>query len=275
MISSSHHTYGNDGESGFALVELVVAMAISIVVLFGILLTLDSFSSNASRQTRVTDANDQVRKVMDRIVSDLRQAATIDVAQDDNLIYTVIDSATQTRRERICLASGQLWRTSATSPISLTGACPTAGSDSSRIASLASSNTTTNPIFRYDSATAADVRSVGLTFALNAGAAGRPHTSTLRASTFVRAKSETALPVGPGDIATSCSSTARPTLTLSSSVGSYSVSYTDIDGSQSSKVAAGVGVQLPIATASTTVVANVTSSSGLISRVLKLIECPT
>ena len=63
----------------------------------------------------MTDANDQVRKTMDRIVADLRQAATIEVAGSSDLVYTVTDSATATRRERICVDTAkQLWRSSVT-----------------------------------------------------------------------------------------------------------------------------------------------------------------
>lgn len=58
-------------EDGFTLVELLVAMSISLIVLFATLQSLDLFSSNAASQTRVTDANDQARMTMDRIVRDL------------------------------------------------------------------------------------------------------------------------------------------------------------------------------------------------------------
>ena len=68
-MNGTPHTPGLGDERGFTLVELLVAMTMSILILFGILNTLDNFSSNAARQTRVTDANDQVRKAMDRIVS--------------------------------------------------------------------------------------------------------------------------------------------------------------------------------------------------------------
>ena len=264
-------------EDGFTLTELIVAASIGIIVLFGILSIFDNFSSNAARQTRITDANDQVRRTMDRIVSDLRQAATIEVADPNDLVYTVSDSATETRRERICLdASGRMWRSSVTTasapaPMSSGTACPTASSGAAQVTSLLSANSTSNPMFTYDAATASGVRSVGLTFAIDAGNRGRTDVSTLRASSFVRAKSETALPVGPGDINTTCSSSGVPTLTLSAGVGPLNVSYTDINGSPLGAGAAGSAVVLPNGT--TTVVANVTSSSGALSQLVKTLAC--
>jgi type II secretory pathway pseudopilin PulG len=264
-------------EAGFTLVELLAAMGISVLVLFATLTTLDTFSSNASRQTRVTDANEQVRSVVDRVVADLRQASTIEVADPNDLVYVVTDSASQVRRERLCVdTSNQLWRVSRTtgtpsaSPFVSGSACPSSAS-AVKVTKLKSVNSTSNPMFRYDAATASAVRSIGVTISLDAGNGGRTDTSTLRASTFVRAKSETAAAVDDDDLTTSCNSSGQPTLTLSSSVGPLTVNYTDIDGHALGSASAGASVLL--AGASSTIIANITSSSGLISQIVKVIAC--
>lgn len=269
-------------ESGFTLVELLVAMTMSIVILFGVLNTLDHFSRNAARHTRVTDANDQVRKAMDRIVSDLRQAATIDVADPDDLVYTVQETSTTVRQERVCLdANKSLWRTSgpsvgSVSAIAAGSPCPMPSVGGTKITPLVSANDATgNPLFRYDSATPADVRSVGLTVALNAGT-GRTDVSTLRASAFVRSRSEAAAPITGANISTSCNNTTRtPTLTLSSAVGTATVKYTDTEGNALGTGSAGSSVTLSSAApTATTVIATITTSSGLVSRLTKILECP-
>ena len=264
-------------EAGFTLVELLTAMGISVLVLLATLTTLDTFSSNASRQTRVTDANEQVRSVVDRVVADLRQAATIEVADPNDLVYTVIDSASKIRRERLCVdASQQLWRVSKTtgtpssSPFSSGTPCPSSGS-AVKVTKLKSVNSASNPMFRYDSATASAVRSIGVTVSLDAGNGGRTDVSTLRASTFVRSKTETAAAVGDDDLTTTCNSSGQPTLTLSSSVGPLTVNYTDIDGH--SLGSASAGASLLLTGASNTVIANITSSSGLISQIVKVLAC--
>ena len=278
MMSARDTTGLLAGEDGFTVAELLVTMVLGIVVLFGILNVFDSFSSNAARQTRITDANEQVRMAMDRIVSDLRQANSIEVAGPNDLVYTVTESATATRRERICLdSSSRLWRSSVTTasapavPIASGTACPTPSSGAGLVSPLRSANSASNPLFRYDAPAAADVRSIGLTFAIDAGVRGRTHVSTLRASSFVRAKSETALPLPPGAIGTTCSNSGVPTLTLSATAGPLNVTYTDIDGNTLGAGAAGSAVVLPSGT--TTVVANITSSSGALSQIVKTLAC--
>lgn len=277
-MASLPHTYRLRSDAGFTLVELLAAMAISTIVLLATLTTLDTFSRNASQQTRITDANDQVRGVMDRVVSDLRQAATIEVAGASDLVYTVTDSATATRRERVCVdSSNYLWRSSVTTaspatPMAAGTACPTAGSGAFKVTPLKTANSASNPMFRYDSATASSVRSVGLTIALDAGNGGRTDISTLRASTFVRAKAETAAAVDDDDLTTTCDSAGVPTLTLSSGVGPLSVTYTDLDGNNLGT--ANAGSSLTLAGAGNTVIANITSTgAGLVSQLIQEISC--
>jgi Tfp pilus assembly protein PilW len=264
-------------ESGVTLVELMTAMVLGLVVMFAVLTTLENFSSSTVRQTRVTDANDQVRNVMDRVVSDLRQARTIEVAGANDLVYTVTDSATQTRRERICLdSSGWLWRSSVktasppVTPIAAATACPTAGSGAFHVTELRSSNTVSNPIFSYDSATPAGVRSVGMTFSLDAGNVRKHDTSTLRASAFVRSRAETAPAIKPDAIKTVCASSG-PQLTLSSSVDALSVTYTDVDGVVLGATSDGSAVQLPLG--ATKVVATVQIAGGAVAHLLEQLAC--
>jgi prepilin-type N-terminal cleavage/methylation domain-containing protein len=278
-MTSTHPTPSLRSDAGFTLVELLAAMAISTIVLLATLTTLDTFSRNASQQTRITDANDQVRAVMDRVVADLRQAARVEVAGPSDLVYTVVDSATATRRERICVdGSKYLWRSSVVtasmpaSPIAAGTACPTAGSGAFKITPLQTANTASNPMFHYDAAAAADVRTVGLTIALDAGNGGRTDTSVLRASTFVRSQAETAAAIDDDDLTTACDDHGQPTLTLSSGVGPLSVTYTDLDGN--SLGTADAGSSLQVTGAAHTVIANITSTGGgLVSQLVREISC--
>lgn len=264
-------------EAGFTMIELMVTMVLGLLIAFAVLTTFENFTSNASRQTRVTDANNQVRNIMDRVVSDLRQAATVEVADPNDLVYTVADSPSQVRRERICLdSSGYVWRASVrtaappVTPISAGTACPTSGTGAVHITNLLSRNSVSNPIFRYDTATATNVRTVGMTFTLDAGNTGHNDTSTLRASAFRRAKAERAPTTSDSDITTTCGS-AGPLLTLSASLGSASVTYATIDGTSLGTASAGTSLQLP-ATA-TSIVARITTAVGGVTEVQKDLAC--
>ena len=283
-------------ESGMSAVEMMLVLSLGLIVMFAVLTTLDGFSSNTSRQSRVADANNQVRNIMDRVVADLRQAATVEVAAPNDLVYTLSDTTTEldpttgdeveravVRRERICLDDARkLWRTSlryAPPPASVpghatalaaAGTCPTPAIDAAPVTNLRSRNSVSNPIFRYDSATPAGVRTIGMTFALDAGNAHHNDTSTLRASAFRRAEGEAAAAVTDDDIATQCDSSG-PLLTLSSSVGTASVTYATLGGTSLGTATSGSSLRLPATT--TTVVATVTTSSGAVTQILKKLAC--
>lgn len=64
-------------ERGFTLVELLVAVTISLVV-FGLVGTsLVTYQRNADRSTRQNNSQDQARLAVDRIVAELRDAASL------------------------------------------------------------------------------------------------------------------------------------------------------------------------------------------------------
>lgn len=191
-------------EDGFTLVEILVAMTVSLAVLLATLQSFDLFTSNAATQTRVTDANDQVRSTMDRTVRDLRGASVVLRADDDDLAYAV-PQASGVRIERICVDSLKLYRSStpAASAVAPTGPCTSATS----IAKVSAAAVTP---FTYDSvlptaplASPATVKNVGLRFSLDASGAGRTASSTLTASAAVRSTAGT-LPVGDDDVQVAC-----------------------------------------------------------------------
>ncbi len=204
-------------EDGFTLVELLVAMSLSLIVLFATLQSLDAFSSHAAQQTRVTDANDQVRTTMDRVVRDLRGASVITTATATDLAYSVPDP-TGFRAERICVAPADtdLYRFRQMNSVP-TGAC----ASGTKVANLKS---TTNTAFTYDGAsaivapaTAATVKNVGLSFSLDASGGGRSGSSTLKASAAVR-RTVAMLPIGPGKVPIGCSE-AGPVIKIGIGVG--------------------------------------------------------
>ena len=168
------------GEEGFTLVELLIAITISLVVLLATLQSFDVFTSNAAQQTRSTDANDQVRRTMERVVNDLRGASTIVEAAPTELVYRVPDKLGH-RTERLCLDANYLYGS-----LSVTATVPAAAptalcSTGTRLATLKSTSTTA---FTYDGAASSTtpklVKNVGLTFSLDASGGGRTASSTLR-----------------------------------------------------------------------------------------------
>lgn len=256
-------------EAGFTLVEMLVAITLSMVVLLATLQSFDLFTSNAAHQTRVTDANDQVRSTMDRVVRDLRGASAIVRAESTDLVYHVPEPA-GVRMERLCVSSDHLYgkRTlAATDPGAPTEDC----SSGTRLATLKS---TASTAFTYDGAasstTPALVKNVGLTFSLDASGGGRTGRSTLLASAARR--SAGTLPLTEPDVADKCNDLGA-LLTVSAdipSTGPLTVTYTDADG-----IAVGTpdGGRRQIPKEVRKVVVRVTDATGATNAIAKDVEC--
>lgn len=260
-------------ERGFTLVELLTAITIGLIVLLAGYAALDSFSAGATHQSRVTDANDQVRRTMDNTVRDLRGSSVILRAQAADLVYAVPATSTTTKVNRVCVASNVLRGSSDDDDATPTvpgAACSSLPS----IATLANGATTA---FSYDgassSATPATVKNVGLTFGLLATTGSKTSTSTLRASAARR--SAGTLPITDDDLIVKCQPTGGALLSLGVGLpgsGTLSVLYTDDDG-----ISLGTpnGTQLTIPSTVTRVLAIVTDSLGVTNTIEKDITCET
>ena len=147
-------------ESGFTLVEVLVASTVMMVVLIATLTTLDRFVLN----TRVTDAQNEAqneaRIAIDQLQREFRNNAAaaqdqqfgIDKASPYDVVFQTVDpskpagSANErnSARVRYCFDSStpangriyrqsQTWTTAATPPMPSTAACPDAAWSSARI----------------------------------------------------------------------------------------------------------------------------------------------
>lgn len=263
-------------EDGFTLIELLVAMTLGLIVLFATLQTLDFFGSSAAQQTRATAANERARATIDRVVDDLRGAATIRTANATDLVYSVTE-ITGTRTERLCVAATSVLygSTSATSTTPGT-ACGAVGSGWTQ-GVIATLPATTSTAFTYDgaasSATPALVRSVGLTFNLDASGGGRTQSSTLRSSATVR-RSAGQLPINNSDVRAACNAGGA---LLSLDVGaSTGLSALGVTYATSGGISLGVGsatsaVQIPEGI--TDIVATITDAAGVTNTIQKTVEC--
>ncbi len=259
-------------DDGFTLPEVLVAMLLSTIILLATLQSLDLFTTNAAQQTRDTDANAQVRRVMDRTVRDLRDASTLLKATASDLVYTVPETG-GTRVERLCVAATDLYASSTTSatPVLPTAACA-AGT---RVANLKS---TAKTAFTYDGAASAasltTVKNVGITLSLDASGGGKTSSSTLQASAARR--SSAGLPLTDADIVPICTATGA-LLNLSADipgVAGMTVTY-NYNGNVSGAVtvAGTAPATLTLPKALTTIVATVTDSLGVTNTLQKDVQC--
>jgi len=258
------------GEDGFTLVELLTAISISLIVLLTTLQSLDLFTSNAAQQTRITDANDQVRMTMDRLTRDMRGAAAITRATPNDLVYTV-RVTTGARTERLCVDAKTLRATSSIAPMAATPAPACTGTK------LATLRSTTETPFTYDStATPADpalVRNVGLSLSLDASGGGKPASSTLSAS--VARRSAGILNLTDDDLGATCNNSGAlldVSATIPNVGSGLKVTYSADGGiTYQTPITGGNTYQIPRGI--TRVLARVTDSAGVTKTITKYVEC--
>jgi type II secretory pathway pseudopilin PulG len=279
-------------DDGFTLVELLVAMTLSIIVLFATLLAFDTFSSATARHSRVSGTNEEVRATVDRVVNELRGASAIARAEADDLVYSVRASPTITRTTRLCVSPAPsralyesrstTWATGTTLP----STCPTptseAGWTTTRPSAASWTTATLDGLFSYDGASSAPdpskVKAVGLTVGLDTSSGGRATSSTLRASAAIRrtAGASTALAgVGSDDIQIVCPPDAPPRVHLAADVlgllGPVTVTYAELGGTVIGAVAGPASVAL--STSLTTLVTTITDSLGVTKTITKPVGC--
>lgn len=261
-------------EDGFTLVEVLVAMLISTIVLLATLQSVDLFTTNAAQQTRDTDANGQLRLVMDRTVRDLRSSSSILKATANDLVYTVPQSA-NTRVERLCVSSGRLYGSSSTTvgTPAVPGAACAAGT---KVATQLSRGLNA---FTYDGATSVvtaalpSIKNVGITFDLDASGGGKTSVSTLSASAARRASS--GLSLTDTDLVTKCGNNSA-LLNLSADVpgvAGMTVTYTTSTGTVLGSGSGTATTTITLPSVKTTVIATIVDSLGVTKLLSKDVQC--
>ena len=251
------------GEDGFTLIELVVAMGISLVVLMATLVTFDGFTS----QRRAPDARHRRQRpgapVMDRTVADLRGASSC-CARAPGISSTRSRSRPATRVQRLCVDTRRALRAAAVTAGTPRGdrppePCPSGDKVAALKSRTCDSGNSRQPDCAYDSAIAGDrARTSASRSPRREQRPASPVTSTLRASASSAPLRQRA---ADHRRATSTRRATRGGRLLSlgvlSAFGPLTVTYTNTDG-----VALGTpsGSTLQIPAGITNVVATVTNA---------------
>ena len=184
-------------ERGLTLVELLVALALSGLVMGTTLGTFSQFEQTTGANQRLNDAQDQVRVGIAGLSRELRNMASptnefpraVARADGNDLIFQSVSSS-QTRRVRYCYdgASLRLWRQVQFEPFTLptAGACPQTswGSQRSAVENVVNG---TRPVFSYNAETLTAITEVAATLYVDVNeAAERPAETSLQSSVFLR-----------------------------------------------------------------------------------------
>jgi len=249
-------------ERGFTLIELMIAMTLSLVV-FGLIGTsLVAYQKNSGRTTRQNDSQDQARTAVDRMVRELRNVASsratptlIESAGSYDLVFQTIGRAppagsansTNTQRVRYCLppdpAPGnpakevlmvqtETWTTAATPAnpwapsAGVSPACPHTPGSLPAGASVSTARLAENvtnryagenrAAFSYDSATLAQITTVGIDLFVDADVEQSPEEIQLRSAAFLRNQNQppvasfTASATGAGHVLLNAGASSDP-----------------------------------------------------------------
>jgi len=195
-------------ESGFTLVELLVASVLVIVVLSATLLALESFQRNAKVNERQNEAQDKARNAMDLLARDLRNLASptpllpkaVDLNDATDVIFQSEGkvkpagslNAQNTRRLRYCLSpEGTLYRqvqtwTSAAAPaVPGHASCPD-GSWGNQLPVADDVVNGNRPLFTYNSDVPEAINEVSSSLWVDVNPGSTPSEVSLQTSVFLR-----------------------------------------------------------------------------------------
>lgn len=153
-LSKKSHSRTGSSQSGFTLIELVVAISIFSIISIGLMYLVGvTFSQATKGGTTIADA-DQTRRLSYQVMQELRNAITasngayaIATASDQQLsFYSNVDGGTDIEKVRYYLSGGKLYRgiiKQSGSPINYNG------TEVSKVVQNDVANNASTPLFYY------------------------------------------------------------------------------------------------------------------------------
>jgi type II secretory pathway component PulJ len=287
-------TAGRRASAGFTLIEVVLTAAAMMISLLAGLSAFDAFGHSSSENTRLTAQQDAARTAIDRVVRDLRNAAPTSAtatAIQRNGAYDLVfltdrpgygTASGSSRLVRYCVeatsaATGRLrvQVASAGQTALPATACPDAGWGTSGtivedVVNLAQST----PLWTYDNAAAASVRSIRVSLLLDDDAASRPPPVEIQSGVYLRNRSLAAPTAASGDFGTACSGSAQALLSTTLSVDANGDPLTTTFGDNGLTVGSGSSVSHTLTSGSHDLTLTVTNVLGLSTILHRTLSCP-
>lgn len=203
-------------EGGYTMLELLAGAAISIVTLGATLGLLTNFETTTRHNERQNDAQEQIRRGVNRLASDLRNLASptpqqpqaVEKAESYDLVFQTVDpvgpnagsNPTNIRRVRYCLDSSdpergkiwaqvQTWTTSSAPPVPATDTCPNAAWGNQTVAAEKVTNRNGGrdaPVWAYDSPTLSEISSIRTDLYVDDEVSKDPPETRLSTGVFLR-----------------------------------------------------------------------------------------
>lgn len=210
-------------QSGFALVELLAVMTISLIMLSAVLLAFEGFQTRAERNARLNEGQAQTRQVVGQLARDLRNLASptpqqpqaIDSAAPYDLVFQTVNpnaetssNITNVQRVRYCLdqptvgdstlwAQTQTWTTPTIPSMPSTSGCPAASGSgwgpARRVVGGVTNRAANRPLFLYNATIKTDITAVTVQLWSRSGGDREPRVGTLRTQVFLRNQNQAPL----------------------------------------------------------------------------------
>jgi len=211
------------GERGLTLIEMLVAMTISVIVLTSALLILQVFMRDSNTDTIRDQSQENARQLIDRLSRELRNAATpvnnaspstvaaglLEKATNDDIVFETVAAGgsppsgdvTNEMQVRYCLgASSTLWRQSTAASSTYTAVPDTTSCPSTSTAWTTTSAgapccvelagvTNTGPVFQYGPTgwkTIDQIKQVGIDLYVDASPGSAPGPTELTSAIYLR-----------------------------------------------------------------------------------------
>ena len=193
-------------ESGFTLVELLIASLIMLVVISATLNALDTATATSNRNQRLVDTVDRARNTMETVAKKLRNATAYQTtasatsgsllrAESKDIVFKVVNPFTSgsssntysVETVRYCLdtTTGRLWLQRKADAVTPGAACPDPSWTPSTVVATDVTNGT-RPVFTYDSTTLSDITSIGIQLFLDTNPGKAPAETMLNSGVFLR-----------------------------------------------------------------------------------------
>lgn len=233
------------GQHGFALIELILVMTVSLIMLSAVLLAFEGFQKRADRNARLNESQAITRQTMDQLARELRNLASptpekpqaIDSASPYDLVFQTVnpngetsENITNVQRVRYCLdapssgdatlwAQTQTW-TQATPPDTpaLSG-CPSSASGwgpGRQLVTGVTNRASDRPLFLYNATIKTDITAVVAQVYARSGTDTEPKQGVLRTQVFLRNQNQaptasfTATTAGTGHVLLNGSASSDP-----------------------------------------------------------------
>ena len=233
------------GQDGFALIELLLVMTVSLIMLSAVLLAFEGFQSRADENARLNESQAVTRATIDQLARDLRNLASptpeqpqaIDSASPYDLVFQTVNpnggtssNITNVQRVRYCLdapgsgdstlwAQTQTWVTASPPAMPTLTGCPSTASGwgpGRRLVDGVTNRTQNRPLFIYNAAIKTDITAVAAQVYARANKHREPRVGVLRTQVFLRNQNQaptalfTPTPAGGGRVILNGSASSDP-----------------------------------------------------------------